>query len=142
MVMISLAPVHARRVPRVVVDRRQRQGGRGAMERPEPQRRIPAVCALLLVATLLGIVWLTPLGSPPVRLGCVDCHGGDPTAADRVRAHVWPRHPEAWRTSANPVRTYTLLNHESPEFVRFINPGDLRIAHLSCGTVNCHPSEV
>jgi hypothetical protein len=83
-----------------------------------------------------------PHGKTTVRLGCVDCHGGDPTTADRGRAHVWPQHPDAWRTSANPVRTYTLLNHESPAVVRFVNPGDLRIAHLSCGTVNCHPSEV
>ena len=37
--------------------------------------------------------------------------------------------PEAWDSSANPVRSYTLLNHESPEFVRFVNPGDLRVAH-------------
>jgi hypothetical protein len=83
-----------------------------------------------------------PHGKTTVRLGCVDCHGGDPTSADRGRAHVWPRYPDAWRTAANPVRTYTLLNHESPAFIRFVNPGDLRIAHLSCGTVNCHPNEV
>jgi hypothetical protein len=77
-----------------------------------------------------------------VRLGCVDCHGGDATATTKDRAHVPPRHPEAWPTSAKPVRTYTLLNHESPEFIRFINPGDLRIAHISCGTADCHPKEV
>ncbi|MCA9169354.1 MAG: hypothetical protein KDB23_16890, partial [Planctomycetales bacterium] len=46
---------------------------------------------------------------------------------------------EAWRTSANPVRSYTLLNHEDPEFIRFVNPGDLRVAHISCG--QCHPNE-
>lgn len=77
-----------------------------------------------------------------VRLGCVDCHGGDPTTGDKHRAHILPRQPGAWATSANPVRTYTLLNHESPEFVRFINPGDLRVAHLSCGMTGCHPKEV
>src|SRR5204863_8713144 len=32
------------------------------------------------------------------------------------------------------------LNHEAPEFVRFVNPGDLRIAHIACG--NCHQKEV
>jgi hypothetical protein len=77
-----------------------------------------------------------------VHLGCVDCHGGNPSTGDIGQAHVWPQNPGAWRSSANPVRSYTLLNHESPEFVRFVNPGDLRIAHLSCGTTGCHASEV
>ncbi len=77
-----------------------------------------------------------------VRLGCVDCHGGDATTTDKDRAHVAPRFPEAWPTSGNPVRSYTLLNHECPEFIQFVNPGDLRIAHLSCGTADCHPREV
>ena len=43
------------------------------------------------------------------------------------------------RTSANPELTYTLLLKESPEFVRFINPGDLRIAQETCG--QCHAKE-
>ncbi len=78
-----------------------------------------------------------------VRLGCVDCHGGNPTAATRWDAHVRPRYPEGWgEGSANPVRSYTLLNRESPEFIRFVNPGDLRAARASCGTMNCHPNEV
>jgi hypothetical protein len=77
-----------------------------------------------------------------VRLGCVDCHGGDPCATVKERAHVATRYPEAWPSSANPVRSYALLNHEAPEFIRFVNPGDLRIAHLSCGTAGCHPKEV
>ena len=61
---------------------------------------------------------------------------------DQGQAHVWPRFPEAWQRSANPVRSYTLLNHESPEFIRFVNPGDLRVAHVSCGTANCHTDQV
>src|SRR5205809_886002 len=64
------------------------------------------------------------------------------TAADKALAHVPPRYPQFWPTSANPVRSYALLNHESPEFVRFVNPGDLRVAHISCGTAGCHPQEV
>jgi hypothetical protein len=79
---------------------------------------------------------------PTVRLGCCDCHGGDPSVVDKTRAHVHPRHPQAWLTSGNPVRSYTLLNQESPEFIRFVNPGDLRIAHISCGTIGCHQKEV
>jgi len=98
--------------------------------------------------------------SPAVKLGCTDCHGGDATAQlpagaregsgeydeAKTRAHVAPRFPERWagengrRSAANPERTYTLLNRESPEFVRFINPGDLRVAQESCGA--CHQEQV
>lgn len=74
------------------------------------------------------------------HLGCIDCHGGDPSATDKHKAHVAPHFPDAWRSSANPVRTYALLNHESPEFIRFVNPGDNRVAHISCGS--CHQKEV
>ena len=90
--------------------------------------------------------------SPAVRLGCTDCHGGnaavrgdpalardDPAyAAARNRAHVLPRYPEAWHfpSSANPARSYSLLNREAPEFVRFVNPSDYRIAREACGA--CH----
>jgi hypothetical protein len=77
-----------------------------------------------------------------LRLGCVDCHGGDPTTAIKNKAHVAPRFPEAWPSSANPVRSYALLNHENPAFIRFVNPGDLRVAHISCGTTGCHTQEV
>ena len=77
---------------------------------------------------------------PTVKLGCTDCHGGNASCMDQASAHVQPRFPNVWRTSGNPVRSYTLLNHESPEFVRFVNPGDLRVAHISCGS--CHPQEV
>ena len=52
------------------------------------------------------------------------------------RAHVLPRYPDRWVSSANPVRSYTWLNKESPEFARFINPGDYRAAREACGA--CH----
>ena len=92
--------------------------------------------------------------SPAVKLGCTDCHGGNAAAAKpdgseqgdpgynnvKDEAHVAPRFPEAWPTSANPERTYTLLTKESPEFVRFINPGDLRVAQEACG--ECHQQQV
>ena len=78
--------------------------------------------------------------SPNVRLGCTDCHGGNADALTKQGAHIHPRECEAWPGSANPVRSYTLLNHESPEFVRFVNPGDLRVAHITCG--GCHSSIV
>jgi hypothetical protein len=99
--------------------------------------------------------------SPAVVLGCTDCHGGDAKVrwsggavspllkrarsddaasypGTRDRAHVLPRYPGAWQhpSSANPERTYALLNRESPEFIRFMNPGDYRIVRESCGA--CH----
>jgi hypothetical protein len=90
--------------------------------------------------------------NPAVKIGCTDCHGGNsgiflqPGAArgsDGYRkaqdtAHVLPRYPKSWNypSSANPERTYTLLNRESPEFVRFINPSDNRVAREACGA--CH----
>jgi hypothetical protein len=92
--------------------------------------------------------------NPAVQAACVDCHGGAasvfvPAGAAqgsaayeqaKMQAHVQPRFPKAWRTSANPEHTYTLLLKESPEFVRFINPGDLRVAQETCG--QCHAKEV
>jgi hypothetical protein len=99
--------------------------------------------------------------SGQVNLGCVDCHGGNvgsaakgakpgsaEYAAAQRDAHVAPRHPEKWAdpknparlSSANPERSYALLNQESPEFIRFKNPGDLRVAAESCGS--CHVNEV
>ena len=54
------------------------------------------------------------------------------------RAHVQPRYPETWHYphSANPENTFTLLNKESPEYIRFVNPSDLRVAREACGA--CH----
>jgi hypothetical protein len=78
--------------------------------------------------------------SSTVHLGCTDCHGGNAGGQTLEDAHVVPRFPNAWRSSGNPIRSYTLLNHESPEFVRFVNPGDLRVAHIACG--QCHEREV
>jgi hypothetical protein len=90
--------------------------------------------------------------SPAVRIGCVDCHGGDARirgnaalrfddpayVAARDKAHVLPTLPKSWNwpSSANPKASYALLNKESPEYVRFVNPGDYRIAREACGA--CH----
>jgi hypothetical protein len=89
-----------------------------------------------------------------VRLGCTDCHGGnadirvpqnlaagsaDYSKAKRA-AHPSPRLRASATSAANPVRAYTEWLSESPEYIQFINPGDLRVADRSCGT--CHPSEV
>jgi hypothetical protein len=83
-----------------------------------------------------------PHDKATVHLGCTDCHGGRPAAhppGPRGCPMAPPtQNPGVWRSSANPVRSYTVLNHESPEFIRFVNPGDFRVSHISCGTANCH----
>src|SRR5438105_4122720 len=61
-------------------------------------------------------------------LTCVDCHGGNGTATTKQDAHPTPAVPAAWRTSANPASSFTLLNHERYEWIRFVNPSDLRVA--------------
>ncbi|HEX8846961.1 MAG TPA: hypothetical protein VF791_20125 [Pyrinomonadaceae bacterium] len=92
-------------------------------------------------------------GKDGVNLSCTFCHGGNPiprktaTTTEQEKeqikneAHVQPKYPDEWkrngqRTSSNPEGTNTLLARESREFVRFINPGDLRVATQTCGT--CH----
>lgn len=77
--------------------------------------------------------------SAAVKLACVDCHGGNASAVVKEQAHIQPRNPSIWTSSANPQRTYTALLDESPEFVRFVNPGDLRVARETCGT--CHSKQ-
>ncbi len=86
--------------------------------------------------------------SPGVVLGCTDCHGGDAGVfgdSDDIhnigvmeRAHVLPSYPEDWHFphSENPKASYTLLNREAKEYVRFVNPSDLRVAKEACGA--CH----
>ena len=77
--------------------------------------------------------------NPAVVLGCTDCHGGNAAVTgDKRRAHVQPRFPDEWKhpSSANPERSYTLLNRENPDYIRFVNPGDYRVARESCGA--CH----
>jgi len=70
-------------------------------------------------------------------LTCVDCHGGNGTgAATMEAAHVPPRRPKIWSSSAHPPDSYAALNEESPAFIRFMNPSDFRIADQTCG--RCH----
>jgi hypothetical protein len=90
--------------------------------------------------------------SQSVRLGCTDCHGGNasvsiaggpgsgPYEEAKRKAHVLPKNADVFRTSANPERSYTALLDEDLAFVRFVNPGDLRAATVSCAP--CHRDEV
>ena len=75
--------------------------------------------------------------SPNVVLGCTDCHGGNAAPGLMQRqAHVAPRNPVFWESSANPNDSSVLLNHEPAEFIQFVNPGDLRVAEKTCAP--CH----
>lgn len=84
-------------------------------------------------------------GTDAVGLSCTFCHGGNPAEKkDKELAHVQPRFPDEWkrnggRTTSNPERTNTLMARESRDFVRFINPGDLRVVAQTCGS--CHATE-
>jgi hypothetical protein len=91
-----------------------------------------------------------------VFLGCTDCHGGNssisvaastpPNSAEynasKEKAHVQPRDASFKDRSALPERTYTKWLKESPEFIKFANPGDLRVAPETCGAEGCHAKEV
>ena len=91
-----------------------------------------------------------------VRLGCADCHGGDagvrvsrsvaPKSREYVeatrKAHVAARFADDARSSANPVRAYTRWLREDAAYIRFVNPGDLRVAATTCGSSGCHASIV
>jgi hypothetical protein len=93
--------------------------------------------------------------SRAVHLGCTDCHGGNTSAsvvaatspasleylAAKVKAHVQPRDPALQERSAHAQRLYTKWLRESAEYIKFVNPGDLRVAPETCGTAGCHPNE-
>ena len=91
-----------------------------------------------------------------VFLGCTDCHGGNSSItvassaaqnsaaynAAKEKAHIQPRDASFKDRSALPERTYTKWLKESPEFIKFVNPGDLRVAPETCGAAGCHAKEV
>ena len=96
-------------------------------------------------------------GKDAVGLSCTACHGGnpvptktsnDPREIEHVKrlAHVSPAFPKQWQrngksTGANPERSNTLLARERLEYVRFVNPGDLRVAGRTCAGGACHDVE-
>ena len=90
-----------------------------------------------------------------VRLGCTDCHGGDPKTqlpdgaeegSPEYEKTKKQAHPQsklgAWKGPANPERAATSWLKEDKDYIRFVNPGDLRVAAETCGSVACHPREV
>lgn len=90
-----------------------------------------------------------------VHLACVDCHGGNasvqkPAGSDirsapyeqaKLQAHPHPRTDLFSKDSAaNPVRAYADWLKEDKEYIKFVNPGDLRVADETCGS--CHARQV
>ncbi len=65
---------------------------------------------------------------PWQALSCVDCHGGDATAKDKLSAHV------AAPEQAGDERV--LPQDRDLAWLRFRNPSDLRVMEVTCGT--CH----
>src|SRR5262244_400609 len=83
-------------------------------------------------------------GKDALGLTCTACHGGNPAAMTKEDAHVRPRFPREWMRDGKfhvPEQSGPLLNRESLEFVRFLNPGDLRVVVRTCGSSECHTSE-
>ncbi|MFK7742656.1 MAG: hypothetical protein AB8H80_20255 [Planctomycetota bacterium] len=70
---------------------------------------------------------------------CVHCHGGDDSKNTKEGAHPLPSFGKSWPNSGNPERPYMLTMAETKEWVRFVNPGDLRVANQTCGP--CHAVE-
>jgi hypothetical protein len=93
--------------------------------------------------------------SKGVHLGCTDCHGGLANVSvtpgtssssleyisTKEKAHVQPRDSTLKNRSSLPERYNTKWLKESAEYVKFVNPGDLRVAPETCGTAGCHLSE-
>jgi hypothetical protein len=90
-----------------------------------------------------------------VHLGCTDCHGGNSSVAAvsgatpnsseynsvKEKAHVQPRDPSFKNRATLPERIFTNWLKESAEYIKFVNPGDLRVAPETCGTLGCHTAE-
>ena len=87
--------------------------------------------------------------APYVQPGrCSTCHGGDPTSTKKEVAHVAvPESYEAIRGNLPPA-PHGFIKDFAPDqldalpndYLRFINPGDIRAAEAACG--ECHPSHV
>ncbi len=114
--------------------------GAGQAQQPARQKKVKATSAGCVVCHT-GSESMHADGDEDLDIGCADCHGGNPNETqDKKKAHVQPRNPEFWKSTANPERINAMWLQESDEYVRFINPGDFRAADLACG--KCHAKEV
>ena len=77
---------------------------------------------------------------------CSLCHGGDPTSVDQDLAHVpipadWadirgalPPSPPGFIRDFAPEQ----LDAIDPDYLKFINPSDIRVVQETCGASGCH----
>ncbi len=66
------------------------------------------------------------------NLDCTFCHGGDPNAATKELAHVFPNGLVDYNETIPPIDV-------DLEYQRFVNPSNLRVVGQACGL--CHPYE-
>ncbi len=118
-----------------------------AQSQAEADRK-SAGCITCHVAT--DSATMHPTGT--VRLGCGDCHGGkfdvhlpagpapgSPLYEEtKSQAHARPSQVEFAGGEESMVRPYTRWLRENLDYVRFVNPGDLRVAPQTCGASGCH----
>ncbi|MCC6740648.1 MAG: hypothetical protein IT452_16515 [Planctomycetia bacterium] len=69
---------------------------------------------------------------PWFPVSCVGCHGGDGKATAKAAAHVKPR-------GALPNDERVVALDFEPEYLRFVNPTNLRVVAKTCG--ECHVAE-
>ncbi len=82
---------------------------------------------------------------PWFPLSCTDCHGGNDQVNAYADAHVFPTTGPLYIKNL----AYDQLNQVELDYLRFINPGDFRVASQSCGAASpandgsgCHQSIV
>lgn len=73
---------------------------------------------------------------PLAPLTCTDCHGGNAGASTRAGAHVAPGSAPAFLKNL----TSDQLDQVPRDYLRFVNPGDMRVAAQTCGRAGCHPA--
>jgi len=76
---------------------------------------------------------LDEVAHPWAALTCVDCHGGNKDAFTQDNAHV--AKPPMVASTYRHLATEQ-MNDLDPDYLRFVNPGDLRVAEISCGSKN------
>ena len=74
----------------------------------------------------------SPLAQRPIRLS---------TEPQRRKRTSSPARPIFKNRSTIPERAYAEWLKEPAEYMKFVNPGDLRVAPETCGSAGCHPSE-